>query len=568
MLSTTDRLDEATLRAVLRSGHSRIPVHRAGDRSDVAGLLLVKELLQYRLGSSAAVPVDMLRLRSIPRLPATTPMYDMLRLFQTGRSHIAVLTQPPPGELPRIAAQDPSRSRSFHNPAGRGGGGGKGRGKAPLCRPSGGAMELPGGGGDFTAVAAGVTDADVAREASTSLDGVGLAALVGGAAGGSTAPDDARSVGGETVATADGSSPYGGLYGAMSLSPPGGSGVLCTALDGDEGAATTAAQAPLEGEYDALDGTAAAAAHSAPAENGVREGGGRSGAAWTDAPLEGKLAAPLAVPLALEATAGASPHSAAEDGGETSAEAATASTAPPYSRPPLPPSGGPGHRRSRLGQQADAEVAAATAAVAPPSAAAGSYGGGSAFLHPDAAAAAAVGSPAAAAGSYEERGGGAALDGALTDAASVWAAGAEDEAAEDDVEPEEGRPIGIITIEDVIEELIRAEIVDETDRYVDNLRLVRANPQLLAQSLPEHLARVLARAGAGAGGRAALQRARSFGAGVGAAGGRKAGAGAGAGGSTVQGASPRGSGYSIFGGRGEAGQAGGNALAVPLLQDW
>ena len=67
MLSASDRLDEATLLAVLRSGHSRIPVHAAGDRGEVVGLVLVKELLQYRLGSSGPVPVGMLRMRSIPR---------------------------------------------------------------------------------------------------------------------------------------------------------------------------------------------------------------------------------------------------------------------------------------------------------------------------------------------------------------------------------------------------------------------------------------------------------------------------------------------------------------------
>jgi hypothetical protein len=35
----------------------------------------------------------------------------MLRLFQTGRSHIAVVTQPPPGELARVLASDASRSK-------------------------------------------------------------------------------------------------------------------------------------------------------------------------------------------------------------------------------------------------------------------------------------------------------------------------------------------------------------------------------------------------------------------------------------------------------------------------
>lgn len=56
----------------------------------------MKELLQYK--QSPDVPVAMLKMRSLPSLSAATPMYDCLKLFQTGRSHMAVLTQPYPGE--------------------------------------------------------------------------------------------------------------------------------------------------------------------------------------------------------------------------------------------------------------------------------------------------------------------------------------------------------------------------------------------------------------------------------------------------------------------------------------
>ena len=48
-------------------------------------------------------------------------------------------------------------------------------------------------------------------------------------------------------------------------------------------------------------------------------------------------------------------------------------------------------------------------------------------------------------------------------------------------------PLGIVTIEDVIEELIQSEILDETDRYVDNLRRQRVNAHKLLTSLPPHL---------------------------------------------------------------------------------
>ncbi|KXZ48422.1 hypothetical protein GPECTOR_28g830 [Gonium pectorale] len=92
MLSTEDRLDERTLQAILMSGHSRIPVHREGNRKAIIGLILVKELVL--VNPADVTPVSALRLRELPRLAADTPMYDMLKLFETGKSHMAVLTRP------------------------------------------------------------------------------------------------------------------------------------------------------------------------------------------------------------------------------------------------------------------------------------------------------------------------------------------------------------------------------------------------------------------------------------------------------------------------------------------
>lgn len=67
----------------------------------------MKELVL--IDNNARTRVADLRMRSLPYLRADTAMYDLLKLFQTGRSHMVVLTQPPDaadGSVSRANSQD------------------------------------------------------------------------------------------------------------------------------------------------------------------------------------------------------------------------------------------------------------------------------------------------------------------------------------------------------------------------------------------------------------------------------------------------------------------------------
>ena len=82
-------------------------------RQKVIGLILVKELAM--VDKAAHTPVSTLKMRSLPFLRASTPLYDLLHLFEVGRCHMAVLTGPLPD---KHAACSPDKAASASSAGG------------------------------------------------------------------------------------------------------------------------------------------------------------------------------------------------------------------------------------------------------------------------------------------------------------------------------------------------------------------------------------------------------------------------------------------------------------------
>ena len=68
MLSIDAILDAATLESILKSGDSRILVHKRGDRTSILGTVLVKELIL--VDPNANQPVSSMKVRHVPHLMA------------------------------------------------------------------------------------------------------------------------------------------------------------------------------------------------------------------------------------------------------------------------------------------------------------------------------------------------------------------------------------------------------------------------------------------------------------------------------------------------------------------
>lgn len=91
MMELDDVYDANMLRRIVAAGHSRIPVYEH-DRALIRGIVLVKRLIGVDV--SANLPVRQLPMLVLPSVYSHTSLYELLNIFQTGASHMAVVNEP------------------------------------------------------------------------------------------------------------------------------------------------------------------------------------------------------------------------------------------------------------------------------------------------------------------------------------------------------------------------------------------------------------------------------------------------------------------------------------------
>ena len=84
MLSSEQVLDSKTIAAIDQVGHSRLPVFRGADTTDIIGFFLVKRLIN--MNPEKAVPLSEMELKAPLVVGAGQSLLDVLNLFQTGHS--------------------------------------------------------------------------------------------------------------------------------------------------------------------------------------------------------------------------------------------------------------------------------------------------------------------------------------------------------------------------------------------------------------------------------------------------------------------------------------------------
>lgn len=91
MLEISEKLDVDTMTKLWESGHSRVPVYRT-DRHSIIGILYTKDLIL--LNPEDAIPLQTIVSfygHEVTRVFEDTQLEDVLSIFKTGRTHIAIV---------------------------------------------------------------------------------------------------------------------------------------------------------------------------------------------------------------------------------------------------------------------------------------------------------------------------------------------------------------------------------------------------------------------------------------------------------------------------------------------
>jgi metal transporter CNNM len=93
IMSADTILDEEGVGKLVQSGYSRVPVHEKGKPDSIIGMLLVKDLISY--DPEDGHEVASFQLRPLPETAPDLSLLSTLNYFQTGRSHMLLVSQHP-----------------------------------------------------------------------------------------------------------------------------------------------------------------------------------------------------------------------------------------------------------------------------------------------------------------------------------------------------------------------------------------------------------------------------------------------------------------------------------------
>ena len=93
ILSSDQILDNVTIEAIDKVGHSRLPVCQGSTRTHIIGYLLVKKLIN--INPEKAIPLMSLSLNDPLIVDINSSLLNVLKLFQSGHSHLALVSKNP-----------------------------------------------------------------------------------------------------------------------------------------------------------------------------------------------------------------------------------------------------------------------------------------------------------------------------------------------------------------------------------------------------------------------------------------------------------------------------------------